>query len=209
MSQLPGPVRAALGVVGMAIDGAREFPEKAIQMPLLAVSSALQFSLRTQQRYTELTLRGDELLGRLRGLPEEPPEWATFDETPPDALQPPTAVAAPAASDADVAAALGRPEPATPLAERDRPSVPAKRTRRAAAKKPKTVPRPRTGKPSAFDAVADSAADLGPTAARAARGVDLGPAAAQAGDETDLDATLLDGALSADSHPAARGADQP
>jgi hypothetical protein len=76
--RLPGPVRAALGLVATAADEARHLPERALELPMLAVSSALQMSLRAQQRYARLTARGDELL---RGQPsDEPPEWATFDE---------------------------------------------------------------------------------------------------------------------------------
>ncbi len=80
MAQIPTPLRAALGLVANAIEGARTLPDKAVELPVLAVSTALQFSLRAQQRYAEFALRGDELIGRLRGLPEEPPSWATFDD---------------------------------------------------------------------------------------------------------------------------------
>src|SRR6266702_611766 len=80
MAQIPTPLRAALGLMANAIEGARTLPDKAVELPVMAVSTALQFSLRAQQRYAELTLRGDELLSRLHGLPEEPPDWATFDD---------------------------------------------------------------------------------------------------------------------------------
>src|SRR6266540_4649254 len=80
MAQIPTPLRAALGLMANAIEGARTLPDRAVELPVLAVSTALQFSLRAQQRYTELTLRGDQLLGRLHGPPEEPPSWATFDD---------------------------------------------------------------------------------------------------------------------------------
>jgi hypothetical protein len=82
MAQIPTPLRAALGLVANAIEGARTLPDKAVELPVMVVSTALQFSLRAQQRYAELTLRGDELIGRLRGLPDEPPSWATFDDEP-------------------------------------------------------------------------------------------------------------------------------
>src|SRR4051812_15590885 len=76
--RLPGPVRAAVGLVVTAAEEARHLPERAIELPMLAVSTALQMSLRAQQRYARLTARGDEVL---RGEPgDEPPEWATFDE---------------------------------------------------------------------------------------------------------------------------------
>src|SRR6266536_1616684 len=80
MAQIPTPLRAALGLMANAIEGARTLPDKAVELPVMAVSTALQFSLRAQQRYAELTLRGDEVLSRLHGLPEEPPDWATFDD---------------------------------------------------------------------------------------------------------------------------------
>jgi hypothetical protein len=83
MAEVPGPVRATLGLVAVTVDGARMLPAKAVELPVLAVSSVLQLSLRAQQRYAELTMRGDEVLGRLRRAPEEPPEWATFDESTP------------------------------------------------------------------------------------------------------------------------------
>jgi outer membrane biosynthesis protein TonB len=76
--RLPGPVRAAIGLVVTAADEARHLPERALELPMLAVSNLLQMSLRAQQRYARLTARADELL---RGQPsDEPPEWATFDE---------------------------------------------------------------------------------------------------------------------------------
>jgi len=82
MSQLPGPFRAAVGLVATALDNARTLPAKAVEMPVIAVSTALQISLRAQQRYAELALRGDELLARLHEAPDGAPSWATFDETP-------------------------------------------------------------------------------------------------------------------------------
>ena len=60
--QLPTPFRAAFGVVAIATDVVQNFPDKAIELPMLAVSTALQMSLRAQQRYAELAARGDALL---------------------------------------------------------------------------------------------------------------------------------------------------
>jgi hypothetical protein len=78
MPQLPTPLRAALGLVATAMDEARNLPDRAIELPMLAVSTALQMSLRAQQRYAHLAAKGDELLNR-REVTDEPPEWATFD----------------------------------------------------------------------------------------------------------------------------------
>jgi hypothetical protein len=79
MSPLPTPLRAAIGLAAQAVDEARHLPDRAIELPMLAVSTALQLSLRAQQRYALLAARGDELLNR-RDTTDEPPSWATFDE---------------------------------------------------------------------------------------------------------------------------------
>jgi hypothetical protein len=66
-----------------AISAARELPRKLVELPVIAAGTALQLSLRAQQQYAEFIARGDEILGQLRGIPDEPPSWATFDESPP------------------------------------------------------------------------------------------------------------------------------
>lgn len=78
---LPGPLRAAVGLVVTAADEAKHLPDRAIELPMLAVSTALQMSLRAQQRYARLAERGDAVLNR-RDISDEPPDWATFDELP-------------------------------------------------------------------------------------------------------------------------------
>jgi hypothetical protein len=77
--QLPMPFRAALGLAAEAVENARHLPDRAIELPMLAVSTALQMSLRAQQRYAMLAARGEEVLNR-REPGDEPPPWATFDE---------------------------------------------------------------------------------------------------------------------------------
>src|SRR4051794_40884479 len=77
--QFPGPVRAVLGLLATAAEEAKPLPDRAVELPMLAVSTALQLSLRAQQRYARLAARGDEILHR-RPPGDEPPPWATFDE---------------------------------------------------------------------------------------------------------------------------------
>jgi hypothetical protein len=170
MSQIPTPLRAALGLVANAIDGARTLPDKAVELPVMAVSTALQFSLRAQQRYAELTLRGDELLSRLHGLPEEPPDWATFDDEQAGTHgdDPGTAPAAQAAA-SPAPATASQPMTSAAKQPRVRKSAPAKKSaaktavagkaksaKRASAAGAKTVRAKRSAKPSAFDAVGDA-----------------------------------------------------
>ncbi len=95
MPNLPTPIRAALGLAATAVDEARKLPETVphvvSSVPILAVSTAMQASLRLQQHLATLTARGDEVLSQLRGSSSEPPSWATFDESPEDAAGDPQA----------------------------------------------------------------------------------------------------------------------
>ncbi len=95
MPNLPTPIRAALGLAATAVDEARKLPETVphvvSSVPILAVSTAMQASLRIQQHLATLTARGDEVLSQLRGNSSEPPSWATFDESPQDEADDPQA----------------------------------------------------------------------------------------------------------------------
>ena len=82
MSPLPTSVRASIGLAAVAVSAARELPRKVVELPVIAAGAALQISLRAQQQYAELIAKGDDVLGQLRGIPDEPPSWATFDESP-------------------------------------------------------------------------------------------------------------------------------
>jgi hypothetical protein len=76
---LPLPVRVAAGLVATAVEQARDLPRLALELPVTAVSQALQASMRVQQKVTELAIKGDQVLGV--GPPiEDEPAWATFDE---------------------------------------------------------------------------------------------------------------------------------
>jgi hypothetical protein len=64
---VPTPVAAAIGIVPTVLDGIKSLPGKAVQIPVLAVSSVLT-SLETARReYEELVTRGEDLVTRLRG----------------------------------------------------------------------------------------------------------------------------------------------
>jgi hypothetical protein len=82
MSHIPTPIRAALGLAATAVAEARKLPETLPQLPVAAVSTAMQASLRVQQRIATLAARGDEVISQLRGTSAEPPAWATFDDDP-------------------------------------------------------------------------------------------------------------------------------
>jgi hypothetical protein len=75
---IPPPLRAAAGLAALTIDTARKVPQQLVGLPVLAVSTALQASLKAQQTYAALIARGDEVLGQLRRRDDAP--WARFDD---------------------------------------------------------------------------------------------------------------------------------
>lgn len=117
MPPLPSAVRAALGLAATVLDEAKNLPDKAIELPMLAVSKTLQLSLRAQRQYAALAARGDEILGA-RNVSDAPPPWATFDEP----------------VDDDVVTEL-------PVRDADAPPRPAKSINRPRARKPSAFDR--------------------------------------------------------------------
>jgi hypothetical protein len=79
MSPLPLSIRVAAGLAAIALERARKLPQDVSEWPMTMVSQALQVSMRLQQRITELAIKGDEALARLRE-PDDDPPWAVFDE---------------------------------------------------------------------------------------------------------------------------------
>lgn len=82
MKPLPLPVRVAAGLVATAVEQARDLPRLVVELPVTAVSQVLQASMRVQQKLTQLAIKGDRALSTLRPV-EEKPDWATFDDEPP------------------------------------------------------------------------------------------------------------------------------
>ena len=181
--QFPGPVRAVVGLLANAAEEAKHLPDRAIELPMLAVSTALQASLRAQQRYARLAARGDDVLNRRRPT-DDPPAWATFDE--PVSIDELRRGAAGASSAEQARAAsdlldelLGGAEdeePSAPPVAKKPPAAkkatPAKKAaagttpeRKAPAKRAadagrgKSVNKPRNGAPSRFDTVGDAPDD--------------------------------------------------
>ena len=116
---LPLPVRVAAGLVATAVEQARDLPRLALELPVTAVSQALQASMRVQQKVTELAIKGDRVLGV--GPPiEDEPAWATFDDEPPArrngrAGDEPTKVTTLRSVDLFAAPAPVEPEPVAPV----------------------------------------------------------------------------------------------
>jgi hypothetical protein len=66
-SPVPKNVAAALGLVPTVLGGVRRLPGKAVQLPVMAVGSALAGIDAAKKEYGDLADRGEKLIARLRG----------------------------------------------------------------------------------------------------------------------------------------------
>ncbi len=82
MNPLPMPLRVAAGLVVVTVERAKQLPRQLVELPVTAVSQAMQISMRVQQRVTDLAIKGDRALGSLRPL-QDSPSWAHFDDEQP------------------------------------------------------------------------------------------------------------------------------
>jgi hypothetical protein len=64
---VPKNVAAALGLVPTVVSGVRRLPAKAVQLPVIAVDTALSGLEAFRREYGELADRGEKLIARLRG----------------------------------------------------------------------------------------------------------------------------------------------
>jgi hypothetical protein len=64
---VPKNVAAAIGLVPTVLGGVRRLPAKAVQLPVMAVGSALSGLDAAKREYGELADRGEKLIARLRG----------------------------------------------------------------------------------------------------------------------------------------------
>ena len=64
---VPTPLAAALGLVPTVLGGVRRLPGKAVQLPVIAIGSALSRMDSARREYLELADRGERLVARLRG----------------------------------------------------------------------------------------------------------------------------------------------
>lgn len=66
-SPVPKNVAAALGLVPTVLGGVRRLPGKAVQLPVMAVGTALAGLDAAKKEYGDLADRGEKLIARLRG----------------------------------------------------------------------------------------------------------------------------------------------
>jgi cell division septation protein DedD len=79
-SPVPKNVAAALGLVPTVLGGVRRLPAKAVQLPVLAVGTALNGLEAAKREYGELADRGEKLIARLRGTSFDELEDAVEDK---------------------------------------------------------------------------------------------------------------------------------
>ncbi len=79
-TEIPEPIRAAAGLAATLLDQARNLPTAITGLPVKVAGIAMQTSLRLQQRYARLVVKGDELLTQLNRSDDADPPWATFDD---------------------------------------------------------------------------------------------------------------------------------
>lgn len=66
-STIPKQVAAALGLLPSALDAVRRIPGRAVQLPVLAIGSALSGLDAAKREYDELADRGQRLVASLQG----------------------------------------------------------------------------------------------------------------------------------------------
>jgi hypothetical protein len=64
---VPKNVAAAIGLVPTVLGGVRRLPSRAVQLPVMAVGTALNHLETAKREYEELADRGEKLIARLRG----------------------------------------------------------------------------------------------------------------------------------------------
>jgi hypothetical protein len=91
MATAPYGVRLLVGAATVAVEETMKLPKTILMYPMTLASTAAHLVMRFQQNLAELVIKGDSTLESLFPPKEEKPEWATFDEDLPDAIDPSTA----------------------------------------------------------------------------------------------------------------------
>ena len=78
-SAIPKPVTAAIGLLPTVLRSVRRLPTRAVQLPILVLSSALTGVDAAKREYEELAERGERTVAKLRGVSGERTEEALQD----------------------------------------------------------------------------------------------------------------------------------
>jgi hypothetical protein len=80
-----------VGAATVAVEETMKLPKTILMYPMTLASTAAHLVMRFQQNLAELVIKGDSTLEAIFPPKEEKPEWATFDEDLPDAIEGATA----------------------------------------------------------------------------------------------------------------------
>jgi hypothetical protein len=87
MATAPYGVRLLVGAATVAVEETMKLPKTILMYPMTLVSTAAHLVMRFQQNLAELVIKGDSTLESIFPPKEEKPEWATFDEDLPEAIE--------------------------------------------------------------------------------------------------------------------------
>lgn len=144
-AEIPEPIRAAAGLAATVLDQARNLPSSITGLPVKVAGIAMQASLRLQQHYAGLVVKGDELLTLFTRSADGDPPWATFDD---DVVDVAESVSEGIGLDTTAADSTGSPTVDVAL-----PPLPG--TTRARPKRVPSTPAKMGHSPSAFDLAKD------------------------------------------------------
>src|SRR5246500_3647172 len=87
MATAPYGGRLLVGAATGAVEGTMKLPKTILMYPMTLASQAAHIVMRFQQNLAELVIKGDSTLESIFPPKDEKPEWATFDEDLPDAIE--------------------------------------------------------------------------------------------------------------------------
>ncbi|OBH36298.1 MULTISPECIES: lipid droplet-associated protein [unclassified Mycobacterium] len=89
MAHAPYGVRLLVGAATVAVEETLKLPKTILMYPMTLASQAAHLVMVFQQNLAELVIKGDSTLESIFPPKDEQPEWATFDEDLPDAVEAP------------------------------------------------------------------------------------------------------------------------
>jgi hypothetical protein len=86
MANAPYGFRLLVGATAFAVEETLKLPHTILMYPMTLASQAAHLVMRFQQNLAELAIKGDSTLESIFPPKDENPEWATFDEDTPGAV---------------------------------------------------------------------------------------------------------------------------
>jgi hypothetical protein len=87
MATAPYGVRLLVGAATVAVEETMKLPKTILMYPMTLASTAAHLVMRFQQNLAELVIKGDSTLESIFPPKDEKPDWATFDEDLPAAIE--------------------------------------------------------------------------------------------------------------------------